>query len=446
MVVSPPNVDTLPFPAYVDSWAPGDTFQVIQPTKINIWKLDPLFVELKFDPSFQQVLAAVRAYHCDVFSPQGLFSDDVYVGRYTHFIECWLERGLNGITGNVQDTLALNINSVFAGSSFRPNQGNSIYYGGAIDFGEVSTELALYDGGVLLNWIPLGNVQGRTRFGDVCLTTGTTVPIGGYCDVIPIAFSTNIGIVWGPGAISLQGTGAGLSYQAPAGGSGSAASIVAGAGPDQNVTGLVGVPGGAAASITAITGPLVTLTGLTGMSPEMVGRNLTVSGAATPANNGTFVVAAYISATSVQVTNAAGVAPDGNNGAIHWTPLQQVVISNAASPANNGVFAVVAFLSATSVAISNGSAVVPDAHNGTLHWTIGSLLFTGGMDINGNTSASAYNDTTGTWSANRAITAANLDTTIAGGGFANAGGGESSSAISPLTSCVITSVIARTDI
>ncbi len=76
---------------------------------------------------------------------------------------------------------------------------------------------------------------------------------------------------------------------------------------------------GAAANITAFASPLATLTGLTGMTTQSVGRFLTISGAATGANNGTFLIAAYISATSVQIVNASAVAPDGNNGAITWT-------------------------------------------------------------------------------------------------------------------------------
>lgn len=76
---------------------------------------------------------------------------------------------------------------------------------------------------------------------------------------------------------------------------------------------------GATASITAAGGGLITITGLTGMTANSVGRFLTVTGAATGANNGTFLITNFISATSVQYANASGVAPDGNNGAISWT-------------------------------------------------------------------------------------------------------------------------------
>jgi hypothetical protein len=75
---------------------------------------------------------------------------------------------------------------------------------------------------------------------------------------------------------------------------------------------------GSAANITVFGGGLSTLTGLTGMTANSVGNFLTVGGAATVANNGTFLIAAYVSATSVQVANSAGVAPDANNGALTW--------------------------------------------------------------------------------------------------------------------------------
>jgi hypothetical protein len=87
-------------------------------------------------------------------------------------------------------------------------------------------------------------------------------------------------------------------------------------------TGCLGGPvsgqSGAAASLTAIASGIVTVTGLTGMTTTSVGRFLETSGAATGANNGTFLITAFNSATSVDISNPSGVAPDGNNGSISW--------------------------------------------------------------------------------------------------------------------------------
>ncbi len=76
---------------------------------------------------------------------------------------------------------------------------------------------------------------------------------------------------------------------------------------------------GTAASLTTVTGGLQTVTGLTGMTAASIGDFLVIANGATPANNGEFRIAKYLSATSVQIANASAVASDGNNGSIQWT-------------------------------------------------------------------------------------------------------------------------------
>lgn len=75
---------------------------------------------------------------------------------------------------------------------------------------------------------------------------------------------------------------------------------------------------GSAASLIAFSSGLVTVDGLTGMTTNSDGRFLTISGAATPANNGTFEIVAFLSPTSVQIRNASATVPDGYNGGISW--------------------------------------------------------------------------------------------------------------------------------
>lgn len=75
---------------------------------------------------------------------------------------------------------------------------------------------------------------------------------------------------------------------------------------------------GAAASIDSIASGIITISGLTGMTTASIGSYLTISGAATGANNGTFLITSFISASSVTYSNPSGVAPDGNNGSISW--------------------------------------------------------------------------------------------------------------------------------
>lgn len=76
---------------------------------------------------------------------------------------------------------------------------------------------------------------------------------------------------------------------------------------------------GAAANVTSFSLGVSTITGLTGMTANSVGNFLTVSGAASPGNNGTFLIITFVSASSVTISNPTGVAPDANNGSIVWT-------------------------------------------------------------------------------------------------------------------------------
>lgn len=59
----------------------------------------------------------------------------------------------------------------------------------------------------------------------------------------------------------------------------------------------------------------IRIEGLSGMTAASVGRYLTLSGAATPANNGTFLIASYVNGTSVDIANPAGVT---GGSAISW--------------------------------------------------------------------------------------------------------------------------------
>lgn len=87
------------------------------------------------------------------------------------------------------------------------------------------------------------------------------------------------------------------------------------AGYGQALTGQTG----AAASIDAFASGVATIGGLTGMTANSVGNFLTLSGAATGGNNGTFLIITFNSATSVDVSNPTGASPDANDGAIVWT-------------------------------------------------------------------------------------------------------------------------------
>lgn len=76
---------------------------------------------------------------------------------------------------------------------------------------------------------------------------------------------------------------------------------------------------GSGASLSAKVAGVITVTGLTGMTANSVGNFLTVSGADTSGNNGTFLIIQYVSATEVKISNSGGgTAPDDHNGSIGW--------------------------------------------------------------------------------------------------------------------------------
>ncbi len=64
---------------------------------------------------------------------------------------------------------------------------------------------------------------------------------------------------------------------------------------------------------------VVTITGLTNIQASQVGQPIVISGAASFANNGEFIIQSVVSAASVTIFNDAAVAPDTNNGAISWS-------------------------------------------------------------------------------------------------------------------------------
>ena len=82
---------------------------------------------------------------------------------------------------------------------------------------------------------------------------------------------------------------------------------------------ISGQTGSAASTASGAASGQLRYTGLTGMTAQSVGRFLTISNAATGANNGTWLIAVFNSSSSVDVVNASGVTPDANDGSIVWT-------------------------------------------------------------------------------------------------------------------------------
>lgn len=84
---------------------------------------------------------------------------------------------------------------------------------------------------------------------------------------------------------------------------------------------------GSVASITTVANNQATLTGLTGMTATSANHWITITGAASAGNNGTFKIVRFISSSSVIIFNSAAVASDANNGAISWQELDPLLES-----------------------------------------------------------------------------------------------------------------------
>jgi hypothetical protein len=87
-----------------------------------------------------------------------------------------------------------------------------------------------------------------------------------------------------------------------------------------------------------------------------VNNLITITGAATAANNGTFPITKFISATSVEYSNPGAFAPDLNNGAISWNETVAKISWILNAPAfTSGSFAGIASISAGIATFTGGA-------------------------------------------------------------------------------------------
>ena len=146
-------------------------------------------------------------------------------------------------------------------------------------------------------------------------------------------------IVYNPSAVSSDSVTWQLAFNVPAAVTGLKVVAVGGGGGGGGSGGCQGAPsaistsgaGGAGALVTErffdafsaalggnaaavlVAGPTVAVTGLTNMSPAVVGYNLTISGSSVGANNGSWVISAYNSPTSVNIINGSAAADTGSD-------------------------------------------------------------------------------------------------------------------------------------
>jgi hypothetical protein len=75
---------------------------------------------------------------------------------------------------------------------------------------------------------------------------------------------------------------------------------------------------GVSAGIVSVDGDVAVVDGLGFVKPDWTGLAIALSGAASSGNNGTFAITSQLGAREIAIHNPAAVAPDANDGAIHW--------------------------------------------------------------------------------------------------------------------------------
>lgn len=81
---------TLPFqsvPAEVDTWANGDTANLLTPIAINVVSLEPTMAD--DNGAFDNLL---YAYQCTIFDPAGVGTDPIFIGDHVSLVECAIQR------------------------------------------------------------------------------------------------------------------------------------------------------------------------------------------------------------------------------------------------------------------------------------------------------------------------------------------------------------------
>lgn len=88
-------------------------------------------------------------------------------------------------------------------------------------------------------------------------------------------------------------------------------------------------PSGVAASMSTAVAEHLVITGLVAMSVQHIGLDVTISGAATGANNGAWRIVEILGTTSVRVHAPGAPGGDGNNGALTWSVTGPTVVTPA---------------------------------------------------------------------------------------------------------------------
>lgn len=129
--------------------------------------------------------------------------------------------------------------------------------------------------------------------------------------------------------------------------------------------------GGTGDSLTFATGTVTLVDSAGAFTANDVGKRLTIAGASNSGNNGTFVIASYVDATSVTFANASGVTEtssftysstdvrliDAGGTFPSNAAGMKITVAGASNSGNNGTFTIYSRISGTAVIFANAAAV-----------------------------------------------------------------------------------------
>lgn len=303
----------------------GDSFEILEQLRVNFVRLSCTNEILTY--SGPDSVNGVVVTNLVAMDPSGFSSENyLVVGTSVHFLDSTIERVLEQFEKN---SFAYNrwMQSVWCKGGVSLETLN-YFLGGEIN--SIAVLDGVYnhlDGDIILSGFFGSGANSTPRrsfleLGKVFVDAGASVrPYSGFDS--SFYGTTPSCVVWGPGRFDVE---LGGSYNHKASDTYTSSFLQTG-GMSVGAEALDPIAGqtGAAASITSKVGSTVTLTGLAGMTAASVGHSLTMSGAASAGNNSAtgnghqpWMITAFISATSVEISNPNGVAPDANNGAITW--------------------------------------------------------------------------------------------------------------------------------
>jgi len=203
--LAPMVVGTPTAPAEVDTWANGDTVNLLQPVNVNIAQFEPFYID------FNGALTnAATIYQLTIFDPQGVGKDSCQLGESVNVFECLCQRIL--VLNATSDHPVLVSNQI----NFL-NGGGALYYGPTIIVGGAwlttmpfqgllvgGAANSVFDGDFILG--KAATVQSAAGFSLAFVFLDAPLTIEGTLALIQIGFYAN-GIVYGSAGnnINLQG-------------------------------------------------------------------------------------------------------------------------------------------------------------------------------------------------------------------------------------------------